>query len=316
MRSLSTGLNLVTSTWPSCRSRLRGLTLSRVGRHTRQSSGLSLELGARRRPPRPARNVVHNTLHQTIVRVFPTRQLYFVQHTRQFHTLHTQAFLLVVPPPRRDPPAPGPDFSRPTRTARRLLRLFSMESARRQLRPFYSSIVRSVLREEQDRYRSRPTQAISLIWHLFGRRQAFRTLTRFYLSAVEKLGTNYYPALRGQNALYLAAGVVLHSQVYQRYLRQLWSRESPAPVLRYARHEQTVTDDLLRLQVARGILPPRETLERLAEPAGGPVRPAVPAPAQEVRLSDADFRALVQGVTSSLGRRSRLNALRRGETAL
>lgn len=316
MRSLSTSLNLVTSTWPSRLCDRQGIRRSRAGRHTSQGTDLPLVVPTRRRPPRPARPVVHNTLHQTIVRIYPTRQLYLLHRTHELHTLHTQAFLLVVPPPRRDPPAPGPDFSRPTRTARRLLRLFSMESARRQLRPFYSHIVRSVLREEQERYRSRPTQAISLIWHLFGRRQAFRTLTRFYLSAVEKLGTNYYPALRGQNALYLAAGVVLHSQVYQRYLRQLWSRESPAPVLRYARHEQTVTDDLLRLQVARPILPPRQTLERLADPPGEPVRPAAPAPAGELRLRDADFRALVQGITATLGRRSRLNALRRGETTL
>lgn len=316
MRSLSTSLNLVTSTWPSRSPERLGIQRSRAGRHTRKSTDLPLVVCARRRSPPPVRTVVHNTLHQTIVRVFPTRQLYLLHRTQQFHTLHTQAYLLVVPPPRREPVAPGADLSRPTRTAQRLLRLFSMESARRQLRPFYSNIVRGVLREEQDRYRSRPTQAISLIWHLFGRRQAFRTLTRFYLSAVEKLGTNYYPALRGQNALYLAAGVVLHSQVYQRYLRQLWSREAPAPVLRYARQEQTVTDDLLQLQVARRILPPRETLERLADPPGEPARPTVPAPAQELHLRDADFRALVQGVTSTLGRRSRLNALRRGETTL
>ncbi|WP_204466196.1 hypothetical protein, partial [Bifidobacterium pullorum] len=68
--------------------------------------------------------------------------------------------------------------------------------------------MRSVLREEQERYKSRPTKAISLIWNLFGQPNAFRTLTRFYLGAVEKLGTNYFPALNGPNALYLAAGVV------------------------------------------------------------------------------------------------------------
>lgn len=204
------------------------------------------------------------------------------------------------------------DPARPTRTAQRILRLFSVESAQRQLRPFYSHIVRHVLKEEQERYKSRPTQAISLIWNLFGRQQAFRTLTRFYFSAVEKLGSNYYPALHGQNALYLAAGVVLRSQIYQRYVRQLWSRESTDVPLRYAHHTQALADDLLQLQVTRRVLPPKEPLEEMVRFQQDEHPPHEPPQARELHLSEADFRALVQGVASSLGRQTRLEALRRG----
>lgn len=301
--------------WYRCRS--AAALRSRAGRHTWQGSGVQLTVPVRREPP-PSRpvTVVHTTVRQTVIQVCHTRNLQLFHRTEQIQALRSEAFVLMVQPFRREPAA-GLDLSRPTFAAQRLLRVFSMESARRQLRPFYSSIVRSVLKEEQDRYRSRPAQAISLIWHLFGRQQAFRTLTRFYLSAVEKLGTNYYPALHGQNALYLAAGVVLHSQVYQRYLNKLWSRETPALEARYAHREQEMADDMVQLQVARRILPPREALEQIAETrAELPARRADVAPAREIRLTDADFRALVQGVSSSLGRRSRLNALRRGENAL
>lgn len=257
--------------------------------------------------------VVQKIIRQTVVNLYRVSHHHVLHKAAAIQYLRTDAFLLLLPPLlRREGREAETDRYRPTRTAQRLIHLFSKESAKRQLRPFYSDIVRSVLKEEQDRYKSRPTQAISLIWNLFGRQQAFRTLTRFYMSAVEKLGTNYYPALHGQNALYLAAGVVLHSRIYQRYVRQLWNRESTDIPMRYAYHEQSLTEDLLKLQVARRMLPPREPLEKMVQ-AQQETRPA-PEAAQvrEVHLSEADFRALVQGVASSLGRQSRLEALRKG----
>ena len=179
--------------------------------------------------------------------------------------------------------------------------------------------MRSVLREEQERYKSRPTKAISLIWNLFGQPNEFRTLTRFYLGAVEKLGTNYFPALNGPNALYLAAGVVMHSRVYKRYIHQFWTQESPQLPLRYTAREAPVLDDLMHLPVARRtILPSRETLERLVRSVdkGDSQAPlssgGSPTPDQEMRLSEADFRALVRGVTTSLSRQARLESLQRG----
>lgn len=263
--------------------------------------------------PRPVSAVTQNIIRQTVVHLYQVSHRHILHKAAAIQYLRTDAFLLLLPPlQRRERHEWEGDPYRPTRTAKRLIHLFSMESAKRQLRPFYSDIVRSVLKEEQDRYKSRPTQAISLIWNLFGRQQAFRTLTRFYMSAVEKLGSNYYPALHGQNALYLAAGVVLHSQIYQRYVRQLWSQIGTGIPLHFTDHAHSVTDEVLKLQVARRVLPSREPLEKMVQ-AQQDTRPAQEAAqVREVHLSEADFRALVQGVAASLGRQSRLEVLRKG----
>lgn len=204
------------------------------------------------------------------------------------------------------------DPARPTRTAQRLLRLFSVESAQRQLRPFYSRIVRHVLKEEQERYKSRPTQAISLIWNLFGQRAGIPHPDSFLFQCGGKAGQQLLPRPPRQNALYLAAGVVLHSRIYQHYVRQLRSWERSDAILRYTHHAQVLADDLVQLQVQRRVLPPQEPLEKmtLPQPEGRPPRESPQT--QEIHLSDADFRALVQGVASSLGRQTRLESIRRG----
>lgn len=271
-------------------------------------------------PPAPVKpaQVIHNTVYQTIVHVHHTT----LQHIRrQINTasyLRQDAFLLVLPQPAAQPRGNHLDPAQPTRAAHTLLRIFSKESVRREMRPFYSDVVRGVLQEEQERYKSRPTKAISLIWNLFGQHNAFRTLTRFYLGAVDKLGSNYFPALSGANSLYLAAGVLMHSRVYQRYIHQIWSQESHTLPLRYTSREGAVTEDLLRLPVAkRTFLPSRDELERMVrsvdqERANTTVSAPAPAPTPEVRLSESDFRALVRGVTNSIDRQTRLEALRKG----
>ncbi|WP_373165981.1 hypothetical protein [Agathobaculum sp. Marseille-P7918] len=261
------------------------------------------------KPPAP---VMQQTIQQTVIHFHQVNHRHILHRTDALQYLHTETFLLLPRLQHREGREPDDIRSRPAHAAQRLLRLFSFESTKRQLLPFYSNIVHSVLEEEQECYKSRPSQAISLIWNLFGRQQAFRTLTRFYMSAVEKLGTNYYPALHGKNALYLAAGVVLHSQIYRRYVRQLWSGENRHIPMRYAYHEQAITEDVLKLQVARRVVPPREPLAKIVhtQPEARPAQES--APVQELHLSEADFRALVQGVTASLGRQSRLEALRRG----
>lgn len=263
------------------------------------------------------KTVVRQTVRQTVVHLHQTAVHRHVRQTfLSVNDLRQAAFLLVMPSPR--PPAREEgtaDPSRPTRTAHRLLRVFSQESARRELRPFYSGVVRTVLREEQERYRSRPTQAISLIWTLFGRREAFRTLTRFYMSAVERLGSHYYPALNGPNALYLAAGVLLHSRTYRQYVRQFWRQEALSLPARYAGRERAVPEDLAVLPAARRLLSPRELTEEVAsqERRSPAVREVPAAPSgPPVRLSEAEFRALARGVAGLLGREARLEALRRG----
>lgn len=269
-------------------------------------------------PPAPVKRaqVIHNTVYQTIVHVHQTTLQHIRRQINAASYLRQDAFLLVLPQPAAPRRGDRLDPAQPTRAAHALLRIFSKESARREMRPFYSDVVRGVLQEEQERYKSRPTKAISLIWNLFGQHNAFRTLTRFYLGAVDKLGSNYFPALSGANSLYLAAGVLMHSQVYQRYIHQIWSQEAHALPFRYASREGAVTEDLLRLPVAkRTFLPSRDELERMVrsvdqDRANTAVSAATPAP--EVRLSQSDFRALVRGVTNSIDRRTRLEALRKG----
>lgn len=178
--------------------------------------------------------VIHNTVYQTIVHVHQTTLQHIRRQINAASYLRQDAFLLVLLQPAAPRRGDRLDPAQPTRAAHALLRIFSKESARREMRPFYSDVVRGVLQEEQERYKSRPTKAISLIWNLFGQHNAFRTLTRFYLGTVGKLGSNYFPALSGANSLYLAAGVLMHSRVYQRYIHQLWSQETHTLPLRYA----------------------------------------------------------------------------------
>lgn len=248
------------------------------------------------------RTTVH--LHQTVV------ERHIHQRFLSASYLHQDAFLLFLPQ-NRSAETGAEESARPSRTAQRLMRLFSKESVRRELRPFYSGVVRGVLREEQERYRSRPAQAIALIWNLFGRPQAFRTLTRFYMSAVEKLGSNYYPALTGSNALFLAAGVLLHSRTYRQYVRQFWRREAASLPERAVPQESLSLRDLTQLQVVRRIPPPQEAVERLTADAPEPAREFREDEPRPVRLSEADFQALVESVARSLGREARLEALRR-----
>ena len=277
-----------------------------------------VELRCRRDPEPPAspgRTVVRQTVCQTAVHLHQTFPRHIHRHVHTAVLLRRDAVLLLLP---REAARAGevlPDPSRPTRAAHALLRLFSKESAKRELLPFYRDTVRSVLREEQERYKSRPAGAVALIWNLFGRPHAFRTLTRFYLGAVEKLGSRYFPALSGPNALCLAAGVVLHSQVYRRHVRRLWTRERQELSLRYSLGEVPAPDGLMQLPALRSAAPPpREELERpMRSAAPGDARPAPPAPPRgEARLSEEEFRALVRGVARSLGKRARLEALERG----
>lgn len=265
-------------------------------------------------PPALPPREVHNTIYQSVIHLHQTTLQCIRQQIHTASYLRQDAFLFVLPQLAAQVRSDALDPAQPARVAHTLLRIFSKESAKREMRPFYGDVVRGVLREEQERYKSRPTKAISLIWNLFGQHNAFRTLTRFYLGAVEKLGSNYFPVLTGQNAIYLAAGVLIHSRVYQRYIRQIWSHENRGVPLRYISREAPITEELLRLPVARRtFLPTREELERIVRPSEPEQPPAAePRPAPEMRLSESDFRALVRGVTSSIGRQTRLETLRRG----
>lgn len=99
-----------------------------------------------------SQTVVHNHITQTVLqRVYPRRD----------------TVLRVLSPP--TPAEESEERARPTLWAKRLVRLFSTESARRELGQFFQGVVRTVLREEGDRARSRPSQEAGLIYHLLGR---------------------------------------------------------------------------------------------------------------------------------------------------
>lgn len=299
------------------RRRARVSIVSRLGRIRYEPGDVSL-IHQRVRPvvalPPRETKIVRNTVQKTVVHMHQTVLKQTFRQITAANYLRQDAFLLVLP--RIQPSRREPDYSsRPTKSAQMLMRIFSRESARRELRPFYSDVVRGVLKEEQERYKSRPTKAISLIWNLFGRPNAFRTLTRFYLGAVERLGSNYFPALNRPNTLYLAAGVLTHSRVYRRYIYHLWNRVDSGVPLRYAAHAGNVAEDLMHLPVAkRSLLPSKQVVERLLQGAEREQDQRVPAPAPErgPQLSESQFRALVRGVADSLSRRSRLDSLQRG----
>lgn len=258
---------------------------------------------------------IHNTIYQSAIHIHRTTLQHIHQQLHSTSYLKQDTFLFVLPQLAAHLSGERLDPAQPTRAAHTFIRIFSKESAKREMRPFYSDVVRSVLREEQERYRTKPTKAISLIWNLFGQHNAFRTLTRFYLGTVEKMGSHYFPALTSQNALYLAAGVLIHSRVYQRYIHQIWNQENRGVPLRYSSKEAPLTEELMRLPIVRRtFFPSREELERMVRSSDQEHTPASTPPqtTPEVRLSESDFRALVRGVTSSIGRQTRLESLRKG----
>ncbi len=131
------------------------------------------DLVLRRDRPRVVRTVVERrAAPQTVV------HNHITQVVRQTVCHRRDTVFRLLPPPGREAEEAGEDRSRPTLAAQRLVRLFSAESARRELRPFFQTVVRNVLEEERERARSRPEQEISLVYHLFGERYLLRTLDR------------------------------------------------------------------------------------------------------------------------------------------
>lgn len=138
-----------------------GLRRSRAGRHGRGGTPPELiyrSVAAPARPVRqPAPQIIHNTIHQTVVHLHQTTQQ---RVFNQFTAAGTEAAELIV---RQTPTLPAPeggiDSSRPTLMAGRLLRILSTGSARKVLQPYFDRIVRDVLEQEREIWQSRPSQA-------------------------------------------------------------------------------------------------------------------------------------------------------------
>ena len=278
-----------------------GVGLSRAGRHSR--SARSPELVYRSTRPivqtvqPPATKIIQNTVHQTVVHLHQTTH----QHLRSQITARAggqgHTTLLV----RQNAALPAEenamDPSRPAWTARRLLRILSMESARQAMRPFYQKMFQGFWEQQREEYRGKAAQSLLLVESILGRHQTFTTLHRFYRPAAEKLN-----------------GAIFHSLIRRQYVRYIRQDESGGFLHRYASREVPVPEDLRYLSTAKRFplspQPPPERehdRERQAEAQ----KPA-PPPENSFRMSGSDFQILVRGVAGALSRQSRLESLRRG----
>lgn len=277
-----------------------GAGLSRAGRHGRHTRTQELVYRNTRplvqtvQPPAP--RIIQNTVHQTVVHLHQTTH----QHIRSQITARAggQGHTTLLVRQSAASPAEGSviDSSRPAWTARRLLRILSMESARRTMRPFYQEMFQGFLEQAQEAHRGKPAQSLLLVQRLLGRHQTLTTLRRFYQRTVEQLD-----------------GAILRRLICRQFVRTIRQEQSGGFIYRYAKREMPVPEDLRRLAVAkRHSLPPPPPPEQEVDP----VRQAEPQkplpPSNPPCLSGSDFQALVRGVADALSRQSRLDTLRRG----
>ena len=275
-----------------------GAGLSRAGRHGR--SGRAQELVYRNTRPMvqtvqpPAPRIIQNTVHQTVVHLHQTTHQHIRSQIIAGADGRNRTTLLV----RQSAAFPAEervmDPSRPAWTARRLLRILSMESARQTMRSFYQEMFRGFLEQEREAHRGRPAQSLLLVQSVLGRHQTLATLRRFYRRTVEQLD-----------------GTILHSLVRRRYVRYVRQDAEGGFIHRYAGREAPVPEDLRRLSAAKRFLPPMQTPpEREPDHEVEPQKQVLPA--NGLQLSGSDFQLLVRGVADALNRQSRLASLRQG----
>lgn len=305
IRSLSTGLNSVTSICLSRQSSIARLSggagLSRTGRHSRMARGQEL-VYRNMRPlvqsvPPPAPRIIQNTVHQTVVHLHQTTHQHILHRLTAAGDRQGNMTLLVRQAAVQPVPDSAADDTRPALAARRMLRVLSTESARQTLRPFYRQLLQELLDREREEYRSKPAQSLLLVQRILGRHQTLTTLRRFFRRTTERLD-----------------GAILHSILYRRYVRRIRQDEEDGLLCRYARRDLSVPEDLRSLSAAKRYAfppqaPPGREPER--ETQAEPQR-SVTVPAGGFPLSGGEFQLLVRGVAEALDRRNRLDSLRRG----
>ena len=133
---------------------------SRAGRHGHD--GTSQELIYRSTVPltrivrQPAPQIVHNTVHQTVVHLHQTT--YKHEFNRVAAAGNGITELIVRQAPSHPLPEDRIDPSRPTLIASKLLRVLSTDSAQKVLEPFFCRMVQRILEREREVWRSRPSQ--------------------------------------------------------------------------------------------------------------------------------------------------------------
>lgn len=278
-----------------------GVGLSRAGRHSPSARSQELVYRSTRpivqTPPPPAPKIIQNTVHQTVVHLHQTTH----QHIRSQITARAggqgHTTLLVRQSAAHPAEENVMDPSRPMWTARRLLRILSMESARQTMRPFYQTMFRGFWEQEREAHRGKPEQSLLLVQSMLGRHQTLTTLRRFYQRTVEKLDD-----------------AIFHTLIRRQSVRYIRQEENGSFLQRYVRRETPVPEDLRYLPAAKRFTSPPQPLpeqedgqERQAE-----AQKQAPPPSSSFLLNSGDFQVLVRGVADALNRQSRLDSLRRG----
>ena len=244
----------------------------------------------------PAPRIIQNTVHQTVVHLHQTTH----QHLRSQITARAggQGHTTLLVRQSAASPAEGSviDPSRPAWTARRLLRILSMESARQTMRPFYQAMFQGFWEQERETRRGKPEQSLLLVQSILGRHQTLATLRRFYQRTVEQLDD-----------------AVFHTLIRRQSVRYIRQEENGGFLHRYARRETPVPEDLRYLPAAKRLAsPPQPPPEREAAPGRQAEAQKQAPPENGFRMSGSDFQILVRGVADALSRQSRLDSLRRG----
>ncbi len=278
-----------------------GVGSSRAGRHSYSARSPELVYRSTRPIVRtvqpPATKIIQNTVHQTVVHLHQTTH----QHLHSQITARTggrgHTTLLVRQSTALPAEENAMDPSRPAWTARRLLRILSIESARQTMRPFYQAMFQGFWEQQREEYRGKPAESLLLVRSVLGRHQTLATLRRFYRQTVEKLD-----------------GAIFHSLIRRQYVRYIRQDGDGGFLHRYASREVPVPEDLRYLSTAKRFPPsPQPPPEREAAPdRQAEVQKQAPPPASSFFLSGSDFQILVRGVADALSRQSRLDSLRRG----
>ncbi len=151
---------------------MRAFPSQRHSTPLRRSAPFPPALVLRRERPSTVKTVVERrTVQQTVVHNHITQVVRGSLCPRR----DTAPRLLPQPGPEREEPD---DRSRPTLWAQRLVRLFSVGSARRELRPFFHTVVQNVLDGERERARSHPQETVSLVLRMFGENRLLQVLQR------------------------------------------------------------------------------------------------------------------------------------------
>ncbi len=274
-----------------------GAKTPRAGRHSRTARSCELFYRRARPPQRPLQpppKIIHNTIHQTVVHLHPASHCHTQSRITVQTARHGRAALLVGRAPAAPAAGHGLDLSRPSRIARRLLRILSMESARRIMRPFYQDMFRRFWAREREARPGKPARflppdfpdrrrTLCILYSLF--RRTSRTLEE----------------------------TVLQSLLFRRYARTSQRAGERILLYRYAIRELPVAEDLRRLPPAGRVSPPPEPQVR-GPAARAPERreSAPPKPEGVFRLNGAEFQILVSRVADTLGRQRRLESLRQG----